>query len=301
MKTIIRFLAPVVAVASFGVSSAYADGCRDSDVAAERAQFKKIIDLDKAGKHKEANRAGRDFQGMCLSKKEDEELTALIRRTGKSLGDQAEKAGRLQEAFSVFEGSGLPGDADRVKLKQVKARSDDIGTVSSAIGHFTTRKNDAQVKELRALAAKNADQWLVTEEKLFAATKDSRDALGKSKDWAYHAGTGPKKAQARAEKRGDTLAADSARRALELAIAYYQFADKPQKAKAVQDKARQLADSHARKGESEVAADYYRIAGLGAEAEKVQKQGEAKQQKAERERQQQFKKDQDALEKALGL
>ena len=166
---------------------------------------------------------------------------------------------------------------------------------------FTHRKNEAQVKELRALAAKNADQWLGTEEKLFAATKDSRDALGKSKDWAYYAGTGPKKAHERAEKRGDQLAADTSRRWFELAIAYYKFADKPQKVNGVQAKARQLADAHARKGEAEVAADYYRIAGASAEADKIEKQGAARKRQAEQQRQQQFKKDQQALEKGLGL
>lgn len=301
MKTISSLLAAGLGVVVLGLSPAYADGCRDSETAAERARLKKIVETERAGNMKEANRAARSFSSLCLSKKEDDELTALIKRTGKTLGDPEEKAGRLQEAFDMFEGSGLPADADRVKLKQVKAKSDDIGTVSNAISHFTRRNNDAQVKELRALAAKNAEQWLVTEEKMFAATKDSRDALGKSKDWAYYAGTGPKKAQERAEKRGDTLAADTSRRWLELAVAYYKFADKPHKAKGVQDKARQLAESHARKGESEIAADYYRIAGAGAEADKIEKQGAAKKQQAEQQRQQQFKKDQQALERELGL
>lgn len=301
MKTISSLIVVALGVAVLGLSPAHADGCRNSEIAAARAQFQKIVETEKAGKTKEANRAARSFTSDCLNKKEDDELTALIKRTGKILGEQEEKAGRLQEAFDMFEGSRLPADADRVKLKQVRAKSDDIGTVSNAISHFTYRKNDAQVKELRALAAKNADQWLVTEEKLFAATKDSRDALGKAKDWAYHAGTGPQKAQERAEKRGDQLAADTSRRWLELAVAYYKFADKPHKAKGVQDKARQLAEAHARKGESEIAADYYRIAGAGAEADKIEKQGAAKREQAEQRRQQQFKKDQQALEKELGL
>lgn len=301
MKTIGNHIVVAFGVLALGLSAAHADGCRDSETAAERARFKKIVETEKAGRIKEANREGRSFSAVCLNKKETDELTALIQRTGKALGEQEEKAGRLQEAFDMFEGSRLPADADRVKLRQVKAKSDDIGTVSGAITHFSQRKNDAQVKELRALAARNADQWLITEEKLFTATKDSRNALGKYKDWAYYAGTGPKKALERAEKRGDQLAADASRRYLELAISYYQFADKPQKVKVVQDKARQLAESHARKGEAEVAADYYRIAGASAEVDRLQKQTQAKRQQAEQQRQQQFQKDQKALEKELGL
>ena len=301
MNSISRLLIVAMGIASLGISSAFADGCPNSAIAAARAQLKKAEDAEKAGKPKEAHAAARAVAWECLGNEAGKRREAIIKRSGRTLGEQEEKAGRLSEAFSWFENSGLPADADRVKLKQVKARSDDIGTVSSAIGHFTSRKNDAQVKELRALAAKNADQWLVTEDKLFATTTDSRDALSKTKDWLYYAGTGPKKAQERAERRGDALAAENGRRFLELAISYYSFANTPQKVKTVQDKARRLGESHARKGESEIAADYYKIAGLSAEAEKIHKQGEIRKQQAEQQRQNQFKKDQQSLEKELGL
>jgi hypothetical protein len=285
----------------FGLPAAFADGCPDSEMAAARTQLSKAQAAEKAGKLKEAYSAARSTAWECLGNEAGRQREAIIKRTGKALGDQDEKAGRLKQAFDWYEGSGNPAEADRVKMKQVKAKPDDIGTVSNAIGHFEHRKSTTQAKELRALAAQNADRWLVAEDKTFAATKDSRGELEKAKDWLFYAGTGPKKAQDRAEKRGDTLAAENGRRFLELAIAYYSFADKPDKAKRVRDKAKQLGDSHARKGESEVAADYYSMAGLSAEADKVQKQGETRKQQAEQQRQKQFKKDQDSLEKQLGL
>jgi hypothetical protein len=301
MKRISRLVMLTIGLAGVGLPSAYADGCRDSEVAAARAQLNRAEAAEKAGKLKEAFSAARSVAWECLGNEAGRQREALIKRVGKNLGDQEEKVGRLKEAFDWFEGSGNAAEADRVKMKQVKTKPDDISTVSNALTHFGYRKNEAQMKELRALASKNADQWLAVEEKAFAATKDSRNELGKAKDWLYYAGTGPQKAQERAEKRGDALAADTSRRWLELAIAYYAFADKPQKVKGVKDKAKQLGDSHARKGEGEVAADYYRIAGLSAEANKLQKQTETKREQAEQQRQKQFKKDQESLEKQLGL
>ena len=66
-------------------------------------------------------------------------------------------------------------------------------------------------------------------------------------------------------------------------------------------KANALGDEQARKGEGEVAADYYEIAGLKGEAQDIRKRTSAQQRQDEGKRQQQFKKDQDKLEKELGL
>jgi hypothetical protein len=186
-------------------------------------------------------------------------------------------------------------------LKQVKAKPDDINTVSSALTHFGNRKDEARQKELRAHAARNADRWLAAEDKAFQTRKDSLPELEKAKDWLYHAGSGPGKARERAEQRGDTLAADEARRALETALRYYRFADKPHKQQQVKDQAQRLGDNHARKGEHQQAVDYYRIAGPDAKADGLEKKSGADRSKAEAKRQDQFKQDQKALEKELGL
>jgi hypothetical protein len=117
----------------------------------------------------------------------------------------------------------------------------------------------------------------------------------------YYAGSGSGKVFERAEKRGDTLAADDARRSIENAIAYYEFAEKPQKARGVRDRARKLGDEHARKGENRLAVEFYQIAGDSSKAEALEKKSEAEKQKSESARQDKFKKDQQSLEKELGL
>lgn len=281
--------------------TAFADGCPDDEIAAETAKLKKAENSEKAGKLKEAFNTAKSVAWECAGRDAGQRREALIKRTGRTLGDQEEKQGRLKEAFDWYQAAGLEAEADRVMLKRANAKSDDTNAVGGAIDHFKHRNNEARVKELRGLASRNVDRWLTAEEKAFVARKDSRDELGKARDWVYYAGSGSGKVAARAEKRGDTLAADSARRPLENAIAYYEFAEKPQKAKSVRDKARKLGDEHARKGENRLAVEFYQLAGDSSRAEALEKKSEAEKQKSESARQDKFKKDQQSLEKELGL
>ena len=62
--------------------------------------------------------------------------------------------------------------------------------------------------------------------------KESFKELGEAKDWFYYVGEGAaKKAHERAEQRGDVLAREDYRVALENALHYYNFADAKQKAR----------------------------------------------------------------------
>jgi len=301
MRKIISVCILSAGLAGLTVSPAFADGCPDKEIAAETLKMKKAEDSEKAGELKEAFNTAKTVAWECLGSEAGKRREALIKRVGRTLGDQEEKQGRLKEAFDWYQASGLEADADRVMLKQANAKPDDTNAVGGAIDHFKRRNNEARVKELRGLASRNVDKWLAAEEKSFAARKESREELGKARDWAYYAGAGSGTVTERAEKRGDTLAADSARRPIENAIAYYEFAEKPQKARSVRDKARKLGDEHASKGENKLAVEFYRIAGDDARAAGLEKKSEAEQQKAESARQGKFNKDQKALEKELGL
>jgi hypothetical protein len=282
------------------MQAAFADGCRDSETAAEMVKMKKAEDFEKAGKLKEAFNTAKPIAWEC-GKDLGPRREALMKQVGRTLGNQEEKQGRFKQAFDWYEGSRLAADADRVMMKQVGAKPDDTNAVGGAIDHFKRRDNGERVKELRGLASRNVDKWLVAEEKSFATRRDSREELGQARSWVYYAGGGSGKVAERAEKRGDTLAADNARRSIEYAIAYYEFAEKPQKVKRIRDKARKLGDEHASKGESKLAVDFYRIAGDSAKAAGLEKKSEAEKEKAESTRQGKFKKDQKSLEKELGF
>jgi len=287
--------------AGLSVPLTFADGCPDREIAAETLKMKRAEDSEKAGKLKEAFNAAKTVAWECLGNDAGKRREALIKRVGRTLGEQEEKQGRFKEAFDWYQSSGLEADADRVMLKQANAKTDDTNAIGNAIEHFKRRNNEARVKEMRAIAARNVDKWLAAEEKAFAARKESREELGKARDWSYYEGGGRGKIYERAEKRGDVLATDNARRPIENAIAYYEFAEKPQKAKSVRDKARKLGDAHASKGENKLAVEFYNLAGDDARAEALEKKSEAEKQKTESTRQDKFKKDQQSLEKELGL
>ena len=281
---------------------AWADGCRENEEKAAAAQMKKAEDSERAGKLKEAYATAGKIDSMCLAGDGSRRHEAMRKRIGLQLGQQEEKHGRLAAAFDWYRNSGNAAEADRVKLKQVNTSPRDRNVVSNAIDHFRFRNNDARVAELRQLAAKNADFELASEEKAFAARRESFDELGNAKDWFYLVGKGGEKmVRERAERRGDSLLKEDTHRHLENAQRYFRMAEAKPKEKAVQDKALRLAQAHEKKGEITQATNFYSLAGASAKGEELEKRSEAQHQKSEAKRQKQFTKDQDKLEKELGF
>lgn len=82
---------------------------------------------------------------------------------------------------------------------------------------------------------------------------------------------------------------------------YYSIVDKPQKIRQVKDKALRLGDAYVKTGETTTAANFYRLAGADARAAELEKQVAQANRKKEAGRQEQFKKEQDDLEKELGF
>jgi hypothetical protein len=298
----IRMAAALALMFTVYLPMALADGCRTEEEKAAAAQMKKAEDSERAGKLKEAYETAGKIDSMCLAGDGYKRHEAMRKRIGLQLGQQEEKQGRLAAAFDWYKNSGNAAEADRVKLKQVDASPRDRNVVSNAIDHFKYRNNDARVAELRQLAAKNADLELANEEKAFAARKESFDELGRAKDWFYLVGEGAaKKVRERAERRGDTLLKEDTFRHLENAKRYFGMAEAKTKEKAVQDKALRLAQEHEKKGEISQATNFYGLAGAGAKGAELEKRTEAQHKKSEEKRQKQFTKDQDKLEKELGL
>ena len=282
------------------VELSLADGCRSEEEKAAAAQMKQAEVNERAGKLKEAYGAMGRIDSMCLGS--DKQYEAMRKRIGLQLGQQEEKQGRLAAAFDWYKSSGNEAETDRVKMKQVNSTPRDRNVVSNAIDHFKYRNNDARVAELRQLAAKNADLELASEEKAFAARKESFDELGKAKDWFYLVSEGAaKKVRERAEQRGDTLAKENIIRHLENAMRYFGIAEAKQKESALKEKALRLAQEHEKKGEITQATSFYSLAGASAKGNELQERTEAQHKKSEEKRQKQFNKEQGDLEKQLGL
>lgn len=274
----------------------------DKEMKQTEAQLSQAGKSEQAGNARAAYAALQKVDSDCLSSASDTRRDAMRKRLGKKLGDEDEKNGRLKEAFEWFEGSGNTADAGRVMLKRAQARPDDRSTFGTAFDYFKSRGPADSLKTLRTLAAQNARQVLATEDKQFATDRNSLDVLGQAKDWLHFTEASENRLAAdRAAKRGDTLAAESTRHFLNLAVSYYNFAGRPEKTKSIRDKAKRLGDEAARKGEGEVAAEYYQIAGLKNEARELEKRTESRRREDEGQRQKQFKSDQDKLEKELGM
>ncbi len=268
--------------------------------AAADTQLKKAEELERAGKAREAYAVAAKAGSDCVSDSKRHE--GVKQRTAKAIGAEDEKKGRLTEAFEWYVRAQSPTDAGRMQRKLVEAKPDDINTVSHAIDYFSQQNDKTQEQAMRAHALKNVEKALAEEENRFASfTKDSLQELGRARDWAYYAKGGDDRIRARAAQRGDTLAVEEGRKFLNLAISYYQQADRPDGVKKVRDKALALAKRHEAKGEGEIAAEFYAMAGDAKQAEAVQKQTEQRQAQAEEGRKKTFKKEQADLEKALGF
>ncbi len=269
-----------------------------------RTQISQAEQKEKAGNARAAYDALQKISS-CISEASRKRIQIMETRLVKWLGSEAEKNGRFKEAFDWFVKSESTDDADRVMMKRAQAQPEDHATFSTAFDYFKSRGIVNSIKTLRTIAVHNASQLLAAEEKLFAAnhnTSDTLDTLGKAKDWLHYAEAPENRMAAeRAEKRGDTLSVETTRYFLKMAISYYHFADKPEKTKSIRDKAKKLGDEAAHKGEAEVAAEYYEIAGLSDQARELKKHTETKRNEDEGARQKQFKKDQDNLEKELGM
>lgn len=299
MKALV-FLACAAGLAA-AVPAVWADGCTTEDEKQAALQLSEVEGLELAGKLEEAFERAATVAAECVAKG-TQRITALKERVGRTLGQQAEKKGQLGKAFEWYDRSGLTAEADRVKMLQVKAKSQDYATFSDAYDYFKRRELEPNLKILREIAAKNADRTLVAEDRAFSAHGESFEELERTKDWLGFLGEDQqKKVKERAERRGDALAEKDGLGMLEKALRYYGVADKPQQVKRVRDKAMRLADGYAKTGETTTAANFYRLAGAEDKATDIEHRTEQGNKQQEATRQEQFKKDQDSLEKELGF
>lgn len=278
-------------------------------VARDKAKVSQAEQLERSGNARAAYDA---LQKLSSCSNYDKRLQAMQNRLAKKIGQEQEKNGRFKEAFDWYrKGQLVDGevqsyeDADRVLVKLVQSKADDVDTFQMAFESIE-RRNAVALKTLHAIALNNVRQFLAAEEKQFATARstssDTLDTLGKAKDWLkYVEAPENRLATERAEKRGDMLSAETTRHFLKQAVAYYSFADKQEKIKAVRDKAKKLGDEANGKGEGEVAAEYYQIAGLSEQSRELQQRIKIRRHEEEGKRHKKFKKDQDNLEKELGL
>jgi hypothetical protein len=310
MKSTTTILVLSLAIAGVASPLAHADGegCTASQTRQSAIALRQAEDAEKSGRVKDAYTAAtRSIPAIDCAVNGNTRRIGLIERTSKRLGDEAEKAGRYGEAFDYYSAPQRHGqanhnlaDADRALLKQVEAKPGDYKLIFFAAGYFEHRGIRTSVDQTRVIAKASGENALSVEAKAFAGSRQSLNELQKAREWFEIAGdTGPVKV--RAVQRGDALLAHGAFSSVERAFQYYDFAGDQKKRKSAQARARRLGDEHAKTGQTRVAAQFYILAGDNAKAAALEKKMDARDDKGEAKRREQFKKDQKSLEKELGL
>ena len=306
MNTTTKFIFVAIALAVSAAPAAFADGeaCSASNKKEAEGALRKAEEAEKAGRNKDAYQtATSSFGEPACAANGYKRRDGLIERTSRKLGAESEKAGRFGEAFEYYRAPHQRGrldyplaDADRAMLKHAKGNPDNYKIVSQAVSYFDSREGKPNLKDVRSLARSGGDKVLAKEEKSFALHKDTFGELRTARQWLDLVGEG-KRANARAEQRGDALLGDGTVKSVERALRYYDFAENKGKEKKAQERAGKLGDEAARKGDHGLAARFYALSGDEAKAAAVEKQKE----QAETKRQGKFKQDQKSLEKELGF
>jgi len=304
MRNLYRLALLTAGLLALPAPSAWADGyvCKKAEVAAANTELRKAQGLANAGN----GRAAFDIiatEALVGCSDDGQKVQALRLRAAHLIAADFEKNGKFEDAFNWYQTAQSIPDPGRMQRKLVEAKPQDTNVVGRAIEFFKGHNDPVQEKAMRGVAAQNIERLLAKEQQQFVGVTrmTTTQYLGEASNWAHLALTGQDRIKARQLQRGDTLALATSARELEGAISFYEQAGAEDRVVKVKVRARTLADAHLKKGESLVAAELYGVAGDHGKAEVVAKAGAAKTVQDEEARKKQFKKEQEDLEKELGL
>lgn len=275
----------VVALLWVGFSAAAVadDICGDSSGQAQiAARDAEVAKAEKSGNKAQVFLAYRGALGAeCASSGLVARAKANLPKLGRELAAKAEADGVLYSeeppradgktsAFAWFEASGNFAEADRVMLKAVHAKPEDIElfkaawNVESLSGRGNYKSSVGYRQELEKIAKTSAAKLMSLEEQdakgltadagtLGTSAYASLGKLQRAAGWMQFLPEGDKPAKVRAEQRGDTIMkrGDAGLMGM-VAIGYYQFAGSP---KAAQVEAKMEETGRAAEKSSEKAKD----------------------------------------------
>lgn len=293
-------VAAMVAVLAWPPAARADSTCTDTDRAKDLRESQRAEELERSGRPGDAIKVMQTARNSeCMPSAGLQRMKAVWARATRTLGEQAEKAGQFEAAHGHFLRGEHMADADRAMLRFAQANKSKAGALGRALHYFDQHGNAASAGEVRTLAEAAGKRWLQAEEKTFAGGRTaSLTELEQARDFLRLLGDkAARRANERAVQRGDMMVKGNTPRALEMARDYYGFADQRDKGESVQPIAQRLGDAANKRGEYRVAEQFYELSGDNAAIESMEKSRE----KAEGQRQKDFKKGQDELEKELKL
>jgi hypothetical protein len=252
--TMFRILGSALLILALTVPSARADDICGGDQERQKLTAEaraSVAKAEKSGKPAELFLAYQDAAGDdCLAKDLIDKARTNMTKLGRDLAAKAEAKGLMYSkepvavkvgeqrranertsAFAWFEAVGDYNEANRVMLKAVHSKSDDLKIFEAAWEVDGSRYGPRDPKtgeqkpyaspaayrqELQKVASANSDRLMKAEEKdaqglsgnsgeVGMATMRSMEKLRKASDWMKFLPDGDKSAKARAEQRGDTI------------------------------------------------------------------------------------------------
>lgn len=304
--------------------------CYEADAREDNAYLKKAEAMVNAGKLKAAFDAANKGTPHGCQKDESERQFAIILKTYKALGQQAEKAGKPYEAFNYYyypykqyfsngmfredEKQYSLVDAHRTMLAYARSKPNDLDVITEAVRYFENlEQKPPQYREVMTLVERAGKKVLENEDKTFAARKyQTAYELLKQAQKLFELTKNEQLIHVRARQRVDKLLTQTSYEAIEQATNYADVVllgeNYKKSAGAARARAGKLGAEAERKGNLRLAERFYSLAGDDVRHDAVVNKQSAMEARKEREKEQaetkrqgKFKNDQKSLENELGF
>jgi hypothetical protein len=299
--------------------------CKEANFNKGDALLKKMQGMANAGQHqqarKELDRAlavnndvefnkFRVGEEICVRPAQKQSFESFMQQLGKKFAANAENTGKLDDAININVNYCLLDDAARLHLILAEKQISDARSLKNAQAFSKQYTNKTFREKLLAIANNRGKELVERENRFFKTAAYNPMFFGQAID-VFEAveDTASKNRIAKlAETRGDELAVQNSCRILTSANEYYEIANQDKKIIALKGKALKIGADLEKQNNTRAAAVCYELSGDESKSEKMQQatdakteQAEAAMQKNEPARKAKFSKEQDDMEKELGL
>ena len=299
--------------------------CKEANFNKGDALLKKMQGMANAGQHQQARNeldralaVNNDVEfnkfrvgdEICVRPAQKQSFESFMQQLGKKFAANAERTGKLDDAINIDVNYCLYDDAARIHLTAADKPGGDTNALKNARSFGKQYTHKSFHDKLHAIAGKQSQMHIDREKKFFSTSAYNPGFLGQAMAIldAVDDTTGKTRVAKLAETRGDDLARQNSCRILTFANEYYKIASQDTKIKALKTKALKIGADLEKQNNTNAAGVCYELAGDDSKASKMQQATDARAEKAEATlqknepaRKTKFSKEQDDMEKELGL
>lgn len=247
---------------------------------------------------------------MCVRPALQKSFQSVLEQLGKQKAATMEKEARYADAIKTNNQYCMHDESTRIYRARIKAQPLDKNFHQQAVDFATGRADKTLLTELQQTATANTKKLIADENRIFSAGLFAASMFSEALQWVPNTGNNKliTEIMTLADKRGDTLIARDGCLPIEPAIDYYEVAGQTNKIIQAKSRALKFGEQFEKEGSLPAAASCYDAADADAKQNAVSKKVEARRekqevqnQKSEKVRKEKFTKEQDDLEKELGL